>query len=127
MSWIEDYAAQRCAKSKEFAEAYALECEKCDLAVALVQLRDELGLTQKQLAELSGKPQSTIARIENGTTSPTVGLLTEIATSVGRTLEVRFSRDGGHEESARSTEKTAAFGAIDGFLTAGAQPAPQPA
>ena len=116
MSWIEEYAAQRCAESKEFAEVYAQECEKMDLAMALVGLRDELGLTQKQLAHLAGKPQSTIARIENGTTSPTVGLLTAIATSVGRTLQLRFSSGEAGRASLRTAERATTLSTMDNFL-----------
>jgi transcriptional regulator with XRE-family HTH domain len=39
---------------------------------------------------LAGKPQSTIARIENGNMNASLKVLSEIAASVGRKLEIRF-------------------------------------
>lgn len=116
MTWIEDFAKEQCAKSKEFAEAYAAEKEKLNIAVALTQLRDDMGLTQQQLADISGKPQSTIARIEKATTNPTVGLLAEIAASVGRKLEVRFSEDPNAEKCQRATMRDQALQSVDDTL-----------
>lgn len=116
MTWIEDFATEQCAKSKEFAETYAAESEKLDIAVALTQLRNEMGLTQQQLADISGKPQSTIARIEKASTNPTVGLLAEIAASVGRTLEVRFGEDPDAEKRRRTAARVQTFQAVDGTL-----------
>jgi transcriptional regulator with XRE-family HTH domain len=55
-----------------------------------MKLREEEGLTQRQLAEVSGKPQSTIARIENGSMNASLGILRDIAASVGKRVDVRF-------------------------------------
>jgi transcriptional regulator with XRE-family HTH domain len=46
--------------------------------------READGLTQRDLARLAGKPQSTIARIASGAMSASVGLLTDIAAATGR-------------------------------------------
>ena len=116
MTWIEDFAAEQCEKSKEFAEAYAADGEKLDIAVALTRLRDEMGLTQQQLADISGKPQSTIARIEKASTNPTIGLLAEIAASVGRTLEVRFAENPDAERRLRAARKGRALETVDNAL-----------
>lgn len=43
-----------------------------------------------EFAKRVGKPQSTIARIETGAILPTVHLLSEIATMVGKRLEIEF-------------------------------------
>jgi len=48
------------------------------------------GLTQRQLAERVGKPQSTIARIENGNMNVSYGILSDIAASLGKRLDIRF-------------------------------------
>ena len=45
---------------------------------AMVHQRNELGLTQKQLAELCDMPQSSIARIETFKTSPTLETLLKL-------------------------------------------------
>ena len=67
MTYIDEYIAERCAESTEFASAHALESERLDIAAALTDLRRELGMSQKQLAELAGKlkyvdPESSIIK-----------------------------------------------------------------
>lgn len=61
-----------------------------DIAKLIRGLREELQLSQRQFAKLVGKPHSTIARIENGSMSPTVSLLQEIASSAGKELKITF-------------------------------------
>lgn len=116
MTHIDEYIAERCAESAEFASAHALESERLDIAAALTDLRRELGMSQKQLAELAGKPQSTIARIENGTLNPSVGLLVEIAESAGKTLRVCFEPSSTQMRQQRSQRRLAAFERIDSLL-----------
>ena len=55
-----------------FEHAYAV-------AMQVVELREKHGLTQAQLAELSGVDQGDISRIERGATSPTAKTLQRIA------------------------------------------------
>ena len=90
MSYIKDKIKKESAKSPEFAEEFKKEKERLTIAVALMELREEEGLTQQQLADLANKPQSTIARIENGTINPSFKLLTEIAQSVHKELKIQF-------------------------------------
>lgn len=90
MSYIDDRIRQDSASDAEFAREFQEECERLDIAVALMRLREQEGLTQKQLAELAHKPQSTIARIENGTLNPSYKVLNDIAHGVGRKLEIQF-------------------------------------
>lgn len=63
---------------------------KSKISVLLKELRLELGLTQDEFAKRVGKPQSTITRIETGAMIPTVHLLSEIATSLNKRLEISF-------------------------------------
>ena len=63
---------------------------KLKASVLLKELRLELGLTQEEFAKRVGKPQSTIARIETGVMIPIVHLLSEIATSLNKRLEISF-------------------------------------
>jgi len=90
MSAIDRLIKTECDKSAEFTAEYRKECERLDAAVALIKLREEEGMTQRQLAAATGKTQSTIARIENGNMNPSVKLLSEIASALGRKLEFRF-------------------------------------
>ena len=90
MSYIKDKIKNESAKSPEFVEEFKKEKERLNIAVALMELREEEGLTQQQLADLANKPQSTIARIENGTINPSFKLLTEIAQSVHKEIKIQF-------------------------------------
>ena len=90
MSYIDDLIKKECAENPEFEKEFKKEQERLDVAVALVKLREETGLTQQQLADLANKPQSTIARIENGTINPSFRLLAEIAQSVHKELKIQF-------------------------------------
>ena len=90
MSEIDRLIEVKTTAGGEFAQEYNKENERLQVAVALMQLRESEGLTQRQLAEKVGKPQSTIARIENGNMNVSYGVLCEIASSLGKTLEIRF-------------------------------------
>lgn len=90
MSFIDELVEREAQNDPRFLEDFATECEKLDIAVALAKMRKEEGLTQKQLADRAHKPQSTIARIENGTLNPSVQLLADIARGAGRRLQVSF-------------------------------------
>ncbi|MFQ3708674.1 helix-turn-helix domain-containing protein [Staphylococcus equorum] len=52
--------------------------ENLDFAITLVNLRGNLGWSQKDLAILLNKPQSIIARIENGEIKPSLDIMEEI-------------------------------------------------
>ncbi|EOI58205.1 helix-turn-helix transcriptional regulator [Enterococcus gilvus] len=90
MSKIDELINKKKADSVSFAEAYEKESQRLDVAIALTQLREELGVSQRELAEKVGKPQSTIARIENGSMNPSLTILYEIAEKVGKELHVEF-------------------------------------
>lgn len=68
------------------------EIEKSDLCVQLidelVRARNEQGISQKKLEELSGVKQPVIARMETGKTSPQVSTLIKILKPLGKTLAV---------------------------------------
>jgi len=90
MSKIDQLIEEKIAESDEFRREFAREGERLQVAVALMRLRESEGLTQRQLAEKVGKPQSTIARIENGSMNVSYGILNEIAAGLGKKLEIRF-------------------------------------
>ena len=54
-----------------------------DVALQVITLREEYGLTQAQLAKRCGIDQGDISRIERGATSPTVRTLQRIASALG--------------------------------------------
>jgi transcriptional regulator with XRE-family HTH domain len=58
-----------------------------NLAANIKRLRERGGLTQQELADLSGVPRPTIANLESGTANPTVSVLLRVGSSLGATLE----------------------------------------
>lgn len=90
MSRTDDIIQKKRLTSKKFDEVFCEENAKLKASLMLVKLRKEEGLSQRELAERAGKPQSTIARIENGNMNATIKLLEEIAQSVGRELSISF-------------------------------------
>lgn len=68
------------------------EIAASDLRVAiigeLVKAREEQGLSQRKLEEISGVRQPVIARMENGTTSPQLDTILKVLVPLGKTLAV---------------------------------------
>jgi predicted transcriptional regulator len=64
-------------------------------ARALRYARRRAGLTQRELAEKSGVPQSTIGRIEAGAVDPKVGTLSRLLRHCGFDLEVEPADSAG--------------------------------
>lgn len=58
-----------------------------NLAANVRRLREERGLTQRQLAELSGVPRPTLAHIETGEANPTLHVLLRVAAALGSPIE----------------------------------------
>jgi len=90
MSMINDYIAERSKREPEFATAIQKESANLEAAVAVRELRDSLKMSQRDFAKLVGKPQSTIARIENGSMNVSVGLLGQIASMSNKELDIKF-------------------------------------
>jgi ribosome-binding protein aMBF1 (putative translation factor) len=66
---------------KRFAAGIALGLQYHDARVAH-------GLTQRQLAAMTGVPQADISRIERGAGNPTEATLERLALALGRKLEL---------------------------------------
>lgn len=63
--------------------------EKVDELVAeVLRLRQEKGLTQKQLEDMSGVRQPIIARMETGTVTPQLATVIKLLEPMGMTLAV---------------------------------------
>ena len=55
---------------------------------AIIDKRYELGITQRQLAEICGLPHSSVARIESCAVKPNIETLLKIMRPLGLTLSV---------------------------------------
>lgn len=74
----------------EFAEAYEQLKPEQDVIRAMIRARNELGITQAELAERTGIRQSNLSRIESGSCSPRVDTLQKIAAGLGKKLIIQF-------------------------------------
>jgi len=68
------------------------ELRETDLRVAiiceLIKARNELGISQRELEQLSGVKQPIISRMENGETSPQLDTVLKVLAPLGKTLVV---------------------------------------
>src|ERR1700678_4376819 len=89
-------AEARAARSgrPEVAAAYEQTRLRFELAEAVRSRREDLGLSQRLLAERAGMTQPGIARFEAGGTTPTIPVLERLATALGLRLTIAF---GPHE------------------------------
>lgn len=70
--------------------AFTAAAESLEPGYQVARLRMQRGLTQAQLAELVGTRQPSIARLENGTSTPSLSFLNKIAAALEAKIEVRF-------------------------------------
>jgi HTH-type transcriptional regulator/antitoxin HipB len=73
------------------ATAYEQARLRYELAHAIRSRREELGWSQRQLAEHAGMTQPGIAGFEAGGTTPTLPLLERLASALGLTLTVSLA------------------------------------
>ena len=83
---LEEWEAER-MHDPEFVAALAAR----EPAYQVARLRILRGLTQKQLADLVGTKQSSIARLERGSTPPNLAFLNKVAAALGARVEVHLS------------------------------------
>lgn len=69
-------------KDLEYAE------EQAQIISAIIQQRNALGLSQRDLASICGLPQSSVARIESYQTTPNLSTLLKILKPLGLKLTV---------------------------------------
>ena len=76
-------------QNASFKKAFQDEKHLLASALALVEAREEAGLSQRQLAQRAHLPQSTIARIESGQNT-SIETMMKIASALGRELKISF-------------------------------------
>lgn len=88
MNWKEH--KKRLLKDPEFRKEYdALEPEY-KLAIALIRLRLAKGLTQEELARLLNTKQESIARLESGSSLPSLSTVKKVADALDADLEINL-------------------------------------
>jgi transcriptional regulator with XRE-family HTH domain len=98
---------------KVFRDEFIEEEAASDIAAAIIELRKRRGLTQKQLAELTGMKQSAISRLENARYSRwSFATIVRIAKALGARIDFRLEAiedvyRGRTEKAAESARQTA--------------------
>lgn len=64
--------------------------QSSEASYLITNLRKELGLTQRELAEQTGIKQPQLARIESNKQSPRLETIVRIASSVGYKVEIKL-------------------------------------
>ena len=90
MSKIDAYVTERSKNNPDFAKLVEQENINLEVAVKVRDLRENMGMSQRAFASLIGKPQSTIARIENGSMNASTRVLSEIAQVTNQRLTIQF-------------------------------------
>src|SRR5258708_6917137 len=75
-----------------YDDAYAQAGVALRLAELFYETRMEAGLSQTELAKRMGTSQPVIARIEGGSSTPTVDMLDRLARATGKRLEISLSQ-----------------------------------
>lgn len=76
-------------EDSQYKEGYLKEKSILASAVTITKAREAAGLTQRELAERSGVPQSTIARIERGYNT-SIDTLSKIAFALNKRVKISF-------------------------------------
>ncbi len=88
MNWKEH--KKKLLEDPEFRKEYeALEPEY-KLATALIRLRLAKGLTQEQLAKLLNTKQESIARLESGSSLPSLSTVRKVANALDAEVEINL-------------------------------------
>ena len=84
-----DYLKEQ-LKDPEFKKEYdALQPERA-IIQAIIDARQQAGLTQKELSERSGIAQGDISKMERGNANPSIHTLQRLAKGMGMTLKIEF-------------------------------------
>lgn len=85
---ITEEIQEKCKNDTEFDKLWKESRKEYELLSELVKIRKANGVSQTQLAELSGNKQQVISRIENRENSPTLKTLCGLLDVLG--YEIKF-------------------------------------
>ena len=77
-------------KDPEFRKYWEEDEAEFQLRLAIIDARNETGMTQEQLAKASGLNQRVISRIQTGNANPTLRTIGKLARGFGKKVEIRF-------------------------------------
>ena len=77
-------------ENEAFRKEYETLQPQYEVVKQIIRAREELHITQKDLAERTGIRQSNISRLERGNYNPSVEFLRKIAKGLGKELHIEF-------------------------------------
>ena len=77
-------------KDPSFRSTFEAAWQQRELLRALAKRREELGLSQTEVAARMGTSQSTLARLEQGNANPTLATVARLAKALGQKVEWRL-------------------------------------
>jgi DNA-binding XRE family transcriptional regulator len=89
---LDDFLDEESERDPTFREGFERMNALLSFGIAVARMREQRGMTQKQLADASGIGRTVIARIEGGNHAPTLITETKLARALNARLEV--SPDG---------------------------------
>lgn len=87
---FDDYVKQKLQEDPEFAKEYERLELPSMLARQVIKMRVDKGITQADLAKLVGTQQSSISRLENMTSLPSLSFLQRIAEVLDARIEINI-------------------------------------
>ena len=77
-------------EDEDFRKEYETLQPQYEVVKQIISAREELHITQKDLAERTGIRQSNISRLERGNYNPSVEFLRKIAKGLGKEMHIEF-------------------------------------
>ena len=88
MKQLRQYVRDRSKNDADFAAELTKARAEVQLAVAVAQLRERRGMSQRDLARATGMKQPQIARLEKGEQLPTLDTLGRLLGALGGRMEM---------------------------------------
>lgn len=88
MKRLRQYVHEQTKRDSEFATHLEQARSEVRLAVAIAQLREQRGMSQRDLARETGIKQPQIARLEKGDHLPTLDTLWRLLSALGARMEL---------------------------------------
>jgi len=78
-------------KDDKVRQEYEALRPQYELIEQVIKARNELGLTQAELARRIGTKQSNISRFESGDYNPSIEFLSKVATGLNKTINIQLT------------------------------------
>ena len=85
-----EFLKDKLNKDSELKEEYQKLEPEFAVIQAMIDARNSIGMTQKELAEKTGIRQGDISKLERGNGNPSIRTLQRLATGMGKTLKIEF-------------------------------------